>query len=103
MSDLLAFLNARLDEDERYLDSNRSHLWTQRPLREVTAKRAIIRAVFDYEATIDGEWGCGHSADDIAAGRCDSPDQIEALRVLAAVYDDHPDYRTAWAPEGGDR
>ena len=45
MNDLIAFLNARLNEDERYLKSNQHHLWTQRPLRRVAATRALVAAI----------------------------------------------------------
>ena len=95
---LIGFLNARLDEDEKYLRSNRRHLWTERPLREVTAKRAIIAATLQYEQKIDGEWGCCHSAADIADGYCGdiNPDEIVLLRHLAAVYSDHEGYRDEW-------
>ena len=71
-----------------------------RVLREVAAKRALIDAIFGYEATIDGEWGDGHGPDQIAAGMCPDhlPDEIAALLALAAVYSDHPDYDPAWRP-----
>jgi hypothetical protein len=97
--DIVAFLNARLDEDERYLKSNQHHLWTERPLREVTAKRVLIAAVLRYETIIDGEWGDCHEEDEIAAGLCPEhqPDEMGALRHLAAVWSDHPDYREEWA------
>lgn len=72
-----------------------------RVLREVAAKREVMAWIFHYEAKIDGEWGDCHSAEDIAAGRCPytSVDGIEALRVLASVWSDHPDYLTEWSPE----
>lgn len=100
MNDLITFLNARLDEDKRYLNSNARHLWTQRPLREVAAKRALIEIAWQHAATIDGEWGCAHTVDEIKAGECSgsSPDESEICRVLAAVYNDHPDYQAAWKP-----
>lgn len=71
-----------------------------RVLREVEAKRAVIATAFLYEATIDGEWGCVHNADEIAAGRCPDirPDKVYILRLLAAIYSDHPDYRDEWKP-----
>jgi hypothetical protein len=71
-----------------------------RVLRDVEAKRRVLDEVFRYEATIDAEWGCGHSAEAIRAGKCPDTDvgDIAALRVLAAVYADHPDYDEAWRP-----
>jgi len=92
-ADLVAFLRARLDEDEAYLLSNRRHLWTQRPLREVEAKRAILDAFQAVDAEVVtmlhdrrprkyGEWDGLH----------------KAVCHLATVYRDHPDYDEAWKP-----
>ena len=147
-NDLLAFLNARLDEDEAAAEAaarkrkppwraevyagglagsinnspegasparhDRGHVAEAisgtvaphiarhdpaRVLREVAAKRAVIATVFAYEAKIDGEWACCHSADEIAAGSCPETrlDDITALRELAAIWVGHPDYRDEWA------
>ena len=70
-----------------------------RVLRDVAAKRRLMDVVFEYEAKIDGEWGCCHSAESIKAGRCEDTDvnEIDALRVLAGAYIRHPDYDPAWA------
>ena len=131
--DLIAFLNARLDEDEAAAKGAAGDVWEYRDtwvwcgpfevadifggadmeeigghiarhdparvLREVAAKRAIVATVSAYEAKIDGEWGCCHSATGIAGGYCPEirPDDIRALRELAAVWSDHPDYRQEWA------
>jgi hypothetical protein len=140
--DLIAFLRARLDEDEQVAlavpvtewregsswladlcdplpsqrraygipaevtlvtETDAAHIarWDPaRVLAEVEAKRRILDIALAYEATIDGEWGCCHSADQIAAGRCPetNPDEISAIRVLAAPFADHPDYRAEWRP-----
>jgi hypothetical protein len=140
VDDLIAFLSARLDEDEaaaraaagrswRQPDPERTPGWVEddsdsidrivvydegaptagqaahiarhdpaRVLREVTAKRMLIAAVLRYETIIDGEWGDCHEEDEIAAGLCPEhqPDEMAALRWLAAVYSDHPDYRQEW-------
>lgn len=71
-----------------------------RVLAEVAAKRRMVDQTFRYEATIDGEWGCCHSADEIARGECPATpvDGIGMLRLLAVVYADHADYRSDWAP-----
>jgi hypothetical protein len=71
-----------------------------RMLREVNAKRALLRAVFHYEAKIDGEWGCCHDASQIEAGECEEipPDSIEAVRLLALPYVGKPGYREEWRP-----
>lgn len=90
MSDLAAFLRARLDEDEQQA-TYRLKEPTQyaafeadpaRVLRDVEAKRVILDR---YE-----RWDEGYgfqSALEIA------------VSVLAAVYSDHPDYRPEWARE----
>jgi hypothetical protein len=71
-----------------------------RVLREVAAKREILAFIFQYEAKIDGEWGCCHSAGAIRLGECPEtpPEKIDALRVAVAVYSDHPDYDEEWKP-----
>lgn len=79
MNELVTFLNARIDEDERYLESNKHHLWTQRPFREVEAKRRLIEEITSRS----------------------TPDVAEIyLAALACAYSAHPDYRPGWAPEG---
>ena len=83
--DLIAFLNARIDEDERYLKSNQHHLWTQRPLREVEAKRTILA---EYERALEKAPGNLPLINTL----------IRLMRVLAAVYSDHRDYRQEWKP-----
>lgn len=99
--DLIGFITARLDEDEARAKDDfvcEPIAVKERTLREVTAKRAIIATVFAYEAKIDGEWGCCHSAAGIAAGYCPEieVDDVPALRELAAIWSDHPDYRDEW-------
>lgn len=66
--------------------------------RDMAARRRLVDEVFQYEATIDGEWGCCHSAESIAAGECQSPDRIPALRLLALPFDQHPGYQESWRP-----
>ena len=106
MSDIVEFLRARLDEDEREArvclarwaegGGTTRRRW-DRQLREVEAKRAILAALADAEQAVSGydngnpdnppsywqEWGNRHAL---------------ALTVehLAAVYADHPDYRQEW-------
>ena len=77
VNELIAFLKKATDGDYRYLKTNEHHLWTQRPFREVEAKRAIVAA---YEAA--------------------PSDTLEGLlRHVAAVYrHDNDDYRQEWAP-----
>jgi Family of unknown function (DUF6221) len=94
----LAFLAARLDEDEAAAETWREH--DLRPLREVEAKRAILaeHQPGEYDRYGRVEVACrvcvtGHEAymDD------DAPDPWPCLTVrhLAGVYSDHPDYDPA--------
>ncbi len=112
MSDLVDFLRARLDEDERtarcnsdgkgladgfpdyrtYVDEDTEaadlfirHFNPARELREVEAKRRIIDEVWREIAGIDPGiyWG-------------EAPDLL--LRLIALPYADHPDYREEWKP-----
>lgn len=71
-----------------------------RTLREVEAKRRIVRQAFEHAAKIDGEWGCCHDAEAIEAGLCEKqqPNSLPLLRLLALPYADHPDYRPEWRP-----
>jgi hypothetical protein len=52
-------------------------------------------------ASPDGpEWGCCHTAEQIAAGKCPEirPDEIPALRLLALPYAGKPGYQEEWRP-----
>ena len=103
--DMVDFYAARLDEDEAVAHAagivGLHPARALRALREVEAKRKILALIFQYEAKIDGEWGCGHRhADAIRLGKCPStpPEKIDALRVAVSVYSDHPDYDEEWQP-----
>lgn len=85
------------------LDVDGAHIARHDPARvlaDCAAKRAIVDLAFHREAVVDGEWGCCHSADEIRRGLCpeQDPKHVSELRVLAAVYADHPDYRDEWRP-----
>jgi hypothetical protein len=126
MTDLVEFLRAALDEDERvarvaiayeeevddapqyrhvvdYLGSIlAAHIARHDPARmlaEVAAKRAIVEKAFEYAAIIDGEWGCGHNSDQIERGECPlkMPDKLMLLRLLAQPYAGRPGWREEWA------
>jgi hypothetical protein len=110
IKDLIAFLNARLDEKRLYAEG----LITYGPhdvsglvglraqmLREVEAGRKLITVALESAVMIDGEWGDGHEAAEIADGQCGDhgAKAVKAiLGPLAAVWNDHPDYRPEWAP-----
>lgn len=107
--DLIAFLKARLDEDEhqasglagatRFVDGRPDfygvggpaadayweHFPPHRILHEVEAKRTIIREAREMLGiAFSGEAGEGLA--------------IVALHQMASVYSDHPDYRAEWKP-----
>lgn len=71
-----------------------------RVLAECNAKRRIIAEAFLYEAKIDSEWGCCHTAEQIQAGECPEtpPDEIEMLRALASAFEGRPGYQETWKP-----
>jgi hypothetical protein len=92
--ELVEFLTARLDEDESYAKHDETpHSGpgsTARVLREVEAKRAIVRwgadvltGIADAKAKNPRAWTGGNVAGPI-------------LRDIASVYADHPDYRAEW-------
>jgi hypothetical protein len=82
--DIAGFLAARIDEDQAYLNSNRRHLWTERPLREVDAKRKILARHARRQADGPDEcaWCSGSFVDDVAVfWPC--PDVLD----IAAIYE----------------
>jgi hypothetical protein len=113
VDDLIAFLTARLDEDEAAanevhrprdcgsvdrdgdFDPDPVYCGCGRPdreRREVAAKRAILTQVVpqivEMDQQIISEWGSSR----------DEPDEhLPLLKIMAAVYSDHPDYRAEWA------
>lgn len=98
MSDIVEFLRARLDEDEAAAahmdcpcaqDAALAPDCPERVQREAAAKRAIL-AIHEYEwlGPDDAAWkGCPL---DVEEWPC------RTVRVLAAVYSDHPDYDPKW-------
>jgi hypothetical protein len=96
--DLIAFLAARLDEDER---AARTENLPPRALSEVKAKRAILpehqitdRVISPGYQRRGDPFGCEncHDWDGATEGR----GYCGTLLALAAVYADHPDYRQEW-------
>ena len=103
-NDLVTFLRARIDDDEATARRGFSHperwvrvaptgtpngLSCSAVLREVEAKRAVVRAYLDAKAYYDA-----HPEAD--AGEVTG--LYTAVRLLAQVWDDHPDYRSEWRP-----
>jgi hypothetical protein len=112
-NDLVAFLAARLDEDEAAAEDVHNAYecescmgppgpfpcncgYPARVLREVAAKRAILAEHKPYET------GGTHLSGPVFCSTCGEEDAVEVpcgtLRHLAAVYSDHPDYRPEWKP-----
>ena len=110
MTDLIAFLTARLNEDEErarrvqaaldngwnYFDETPTELIDPaRVLREVAAKRAIL-AIHEPMPSMYGE--------PPVCSACWPAPQIathplwpcSTVRQMIAVYSDHPDYRQEW-------
>lgn len=68
-----------------------------RVLAECAAKRAIIEAADTYLDEYENEEH--RTNDDTTAGRVAGRARSwrnDTLRTLAAIYNDHPDYSTAW-------
>ncbi|MFE7535214.1 DUF6221 family protein [Streptomyces rhizosphaericola] len=110
---LVAFLRARLDDDEKVAlaaDPELSHVFTRiatfdpemaaderhimrqdpaRTLREVEAKRRILRA--------HAKWCEGRCEAKYPEGGFDAA-HYWSIKALAAVYADHPDYLQEWRP-----
>jgi hypothetical protein len=76
-----------------------------RALQDVAAKRAIIDEHSSPHTVVDGFCGeCGRELPDGIHTKDQSYCQIHGFREcdtllhIATVYDDHPDYQTAWRP-----
>ena len=104
MNDLIAFLAARLDEDEAVArraaggSPRETNLGIAlfigrfnpaRVLREVEADRRLLAEwqKAETDPAIDDQWNAG-----LAAGL------RMAVQIRAARHSDHPDYRQEWAP-----
>lgn len=107
---LVAFLTARLDEDEAAVpslhDTSRDKYdltpsgclcnWPARALREVEAGRELLAAHEKALSTVrERPSGYDHEGEDETGWRL----ALElALKLRAAVWRDHPDYRPEWKP-----
>lgn len=121
MTDLAAFLKARLTEDEQYARAaaatDRSLGYAPaRALREVAAKRAILGLhIINSERSRWGDshpdpamrgqqtgrtiWWCWTCDADRDYGHIGSDQEgCDTLRYLATVYCGHADYDPAWKP-----
>jgi hypothetical protein len=106
VTDLAAFLSARLDEDEAVArEVSRRWPWDPaRVLADVEAKRAIVALhasaeVYGYRGGVeDACTECGSLTATSTAGDSDyAPWPCDTLRLLAQPYRDHADWRAEWA------
>lgn len=103
-----AFMEARVDEDERRakeamgrapLEDSRLGLTSEglvgatgwRVLAEAALKREILFAHHDVPARHD-------RSVEIECFTCKEPYPCQTLRIAAAVYSDHPRYNPEWKP-----
>ena len=106
--DLVQFLRDRLDEDaegahnihdrqsDAYLDGDCICEYPARVLAEVEAKRWLLAQYVEHERmdreTFEAEGQHARSLVSLRAA------YLDAVRALASVYTDHPDYREEWRP-----
>jgi len=87
------FLLARLAEDEAGALISPREWWSERLLDECEAKRAIVD-----ECTAASEWAASPDCDAPLSYSTLAGALLGALRHLATIYADHPDYDEAWRP-----
>lgn len=105
MDDLIAFLKARLDEEESAAkawstpfsnptaadrENRAAQADPDRVLREAEAKRAILA---EYERIAGSVKRYPNNATITALGVAET-----MVRAAGTVYSDHPDYRSEWKP-----
>ncbi|HWU23250.1 MAG TPA: DUF6221 family protein [Nocardioides sp.] len=105
--DLVQFLRDRLDEDaegannihdrqsDAYLDGDCICEYPARVIAEVEAKRRVVQALGSAEVSLRNTEP-GREPHELMTGAANS--LRAAVRMLAAVYVDHPDYRAEWRP-----
>lgn len=82
------FIAARLAADQQAAPDSPD---PARALREVRAWRAMVRTVFEYEGELD------HLGGAVPEDERSNVDHLPALRAIAAVWSDHPDYLPEWS------
>jgi hypothetical protein len=122
MDDLVTFLRARLAATAARAEAARANAWYQaedlerqgfesadalliareadpaRVLREVEAKRGLLKEARSYAEAIEAEFGWQRDEIEAGAIRDGGNAGERMLRILALPYADHPDYRPEWAP-----
>lgn len=91
MTDLITSLTEWIDATERNARADYGP-WAEWTAAGCAADRKLIDEILRYEAKIDGEWGCCHTAEQIRAGLCweTSVNAIPALQALAERYGVQP-------------
>jgi Family of unknown function (DUF6221) len=115
-SDIMAFIEARLAEDQTAADSVKLGLapvddpliaafTPDRVRREVASKRAALTAladadeeIADYEARATNGMQFDWEPDTVAERYSYRDGLRAATELLASAWSDHPDYRKEWAP-----
>jgi hypothetical protein len=105
VTDLAAFLTARLDEDEAaaresYYEGQRwiteeegVYRWPDDELVQMADRKADARHIARHDpARVLREVEAGRKLVTVTEG------SRFLLKILAAIYSDHPDYRPEWAP-----
>jgi hypothetical protein len=107
MSDLVEFLRARLDEDEKAAQLAKRAIdqdWHLVPARMVYSPRVVLADIDAKRRIINlhskgYEDNPGSIAPQGWCTVCDGePLPCPTLRLLALPYADHPDYRDEWRP-----
>lgn len=93
------FLLARIAEDEemavdQFESMEAAPGWIQWMRAECEAKREAIDAAWGDHVRIEGEWGRGQSREQMSV----KDDNPSVVKILAAIYANHPDYREEWRP-----
>jgi len=94
VSDLVAFLRARLDEDEGILSVHNG-----RVMREVEAKRRIVRSYEITQRIVDSHDRLPSSPEAREQAVLVADAWRQAVEDLTLPYSDHPDYDEKWSPK----
>lgn len=93
---LLEFVRDRI-ADQREQAWRERNIWLR---KDAAAKDELVCEEISRAVSAD-RGRCRHDAAEITAGRCAyyNPDEFRVLRIIAVVYDSHPDYQQRWRPE----
>lgn len=97
-ADMLAWLRAQLDEDERDARAAGPGRWHARVLRDIDAHRRIIDHLESRLRMLDTEIVARTSAGNRQALVVAIEVLESTVRTIGATYDDRPGYRDDWRP-----